>query len=83
MKRHIVNRSVVWLVLATAAACQHSQRAPVASQSALAAPSLELDVTIRPVRDGGTEVTAAAVREEIRGAVDQSIRPLSLRVGIV
>src|SRR5262249_51490228 len=39
-------------------------------------------VVARPVRDGGPQITALAVREEIRGTLDRR-KPFSLRVGIV
>jgi predicted metalloprotease with PDZ domain len=42
-----------------------------------------MTVTVRPIRAGGAQVIAAAVREEIRGTLDQSPRPASWRIGIV
>ena len=83
MNRHLITRFVVSTVLATVAACGRPQQPGVATQPAQAAPSLDLSFTVRPVRDGGAEVVAAAVRQEIRGTVDQSARPFTLRAPIV
>lgn len=46
------------------------------------APLFDLAITLRPVRNGAPDVQSIAIREEIRGAIDQT-RPLSLRIGIV
>jgi len=76
-----VVRSLICVASVTAA-CRQAQR-PTAATQVSATASLDLTITVRPVRAGGPEVIAAAVREEIRGTLDQTRRPLSLRVGIV
>jgi len=83
MNRHLVVRSAASAILAMTAACRRPQQAGVATQPAQATPGLELAFTIRPVRDGGAEVVAAAVHEEIRGTLDQTARPFTLRAPIV
>ena len=40
-------------------------------------------ITLRPVRNGGPQVVAVGVREEIRGSIAQARQPFSLRVPIV
>jgi len=66
------------LVLATAAAgCSRPQ--PVQPASSLP----QLTVLARPVRNGAEQIQYLAVREEIRGPIEQRAHPFSLRVGIV
>lgn len=79
MRRNRVKQSVVWLALSLA--CGPSQRTPLTT-SLSPTPPLELAITVRPLRASGAEVRAVAVREEIRGAIDQT-QPFSLRIGIV
>lgn len=80
-KRHQATRCVIELLLA-AAASSCTRLAP--STTAISPPpAFDLAITLRPVREGGQDVKAVAVREEIRGSIDQSAAPLSLRVGIV
>jgi len=42
-----------------------------------------MTITVRPVRAGGAQVVAAAVRAEISGTPDRGTTPLNLRIGIV
>ena len=63
--------------------CPPSGPGTAIAQAAPATPAYALAITLRPVRDTGGEVTAVAVREELRGSLTQDLRPLSLRVGIV
>jgi hypothetical protein len=73
-------RPTIALLLIAVVGCR---RVPgTAAGSAPETPRLDMDITVRPLRAGGPEVTAIAVRQEIRGEVDQT-RPLSLRIGIV
>ena len=69
------------LVLVALAACQ-SSRAPSTGASP-ATSGTDMAVTLRPVRSGGAQVVAVAVREEIRGSIAQAKQPFSLRVPIV
>src|SRR5262245_17453133 len=80
--RYLFTRSGALLILA-AIGCRHAQSSPAGAPPTPAQPRLDMDFTVRPLRGGGPEVTAVAVRQEIRGVVDQTKRPLSLRVGIV
>jgi len=66
--------------LLLSAACRQG---PALAPSPRAAPNFDLAITVRPVRPGGPQVVAAAVREEIRGTLNQAERPLSVRIGIV
>ncbi len=75
--------SIRLFVFLLAGACQHAQQAPAAARGALAEPHLDVTITVRPVRASGTQVVAAAVREEIRGTLNQGKRPLAVRIGIV
>ena len=73
-------RSSSRILIASAAAVVSCTR-PQPIQPASALP--ELAVVARPVRAGAPQIQHLAVREEIRGPLDQRTRPLSLRVGIV
>lgn len=45
--------------------------------------SVNLTMTVRPVRNGGPEVTSIDVRTEIRGALEQATTPFSVRAPVV
>lgn len=44
--------------------------------------TLDVTLLVRPQRAGGPEIKAVAVREELRGPLDQTSQPLSLRIPI-
>ena len=83
MSRRAIARSSAPFVFLLTGACQHAQHASASPRGPLAAPNLDVTITVRPVRDGGPQVVAASVREEIRGTLNQGMRPLSVRIGIV
>jgi hypothetical protein len=62
---------------------RHRITIPVAVQAYSAAAAPQLSVLVRPVRDGTEQVTAVAVREEVRGIMSGPTRSFSLRAGIV
>ena len=66
-----------------ASACQRPQTAPLQAGAPRNDPGFDMSITVRPLREGGPQVVAAAVRQEIRGMLDQSARPASWRIGIV
>jgi hypothetical protein len=69
--------SRILVLAATAVGCSRPQ--PVQPASSLP----QLTVLARPVRNGAEQIQYLAVREEIRGPIEQRSRPFSLRVGIV
>lgn len=69
-------RSLVLLGLMLASGCRPTTPALRPSSPA----GLQMDVTVRPLREGNPEVVAVAVRQELRGLVDRARR---WRVGIV
>ena len=79
MRREAVIGALVSLAVVAFGCRQRAPNAPPITP----APDVDLSITVRPVRDGGPQVKAVAVREEIRGTLDQTAQPLSLRVGIV
>ena len=55
---------------------------PALGQGVTPTSDVELTTTVRPVRDGGPEVTAIAVRTEIRGALGAAASGFSVRAPI-
>src|SRR5687767_368286 len=46
------------------------------------APPVDITMTVRPIRSGGSEVAAIAVRTEIRGSLDRAASAFSVRTPI-
>src|SRR5688572_1875573 len=56
--------------------------APVLSQGTAPASPVEITMTVRPLRGGGSEVTAIQVRTEIRGALDRAGSSFSVKAPV-